>query len=143
MPDEQREGDCCVPSHMTLVCCIAADGTDITPLLILDIKTVHPGLIDKSIGFTITGSDSGWITGNIFKMWVSDVFIPEIQMRRDQDVLRMLRDNNISLLTLPAHSSHFLQPLDVCPFGIFKKKLHNSVVFDAKDNMLLRRRKLA
>ena len=54
----------------------------------------------------------------------------------------MLRDNNISLLTLPAHSSHFLQPLDVCPFGIFKKKLHNSVVFDAKDNMLLRRRKL-
>ena len=55
----------------------------------------------------------------------------------------MLRDNNISLLTLPAHSSHFLQPLDVCPFGIFKKKLHNSVVLDAKDNMLLRRRKLA
>ena len=68
---------------MTLVCCIAADGTDITPLLILDIKTVHPGLIDKSIGFAITGSDSGWITGNIFKMWVSDVFIPEVERRRE------------------------------------------------------------
>jgi DDE superfamily endonuclease len=40
---------------------------------------------------------------------------------------KMLRDNHIHMLYLPAHLSHIMQPLDVAVFGPFKKRLKDLI----------------
>lgn len=39
------------------------------------------------------------------------------------EVLQLLRDNNVVVIGLPAHTSHVLQPLDVSVFSSFKSYL--------------------
>ena len=43
--------------------------------------------------------------------------------RFQECILKLLCDNNIEMLTIPAHSSHVLQPLDRVTFSLFKSEL--------------------
>ena len=38
------------------------------------------------------------------------------------EVIKFAMDNNLVIFQLPSHSSHLTQPLDVCAFGIFKRR---------------------
>ena len=74
-------------------------------------------------------SDNGWINQELYLRWFK-FFIANIPPARpvlliqdghgshiSLDVIRLARENDVSLLCLPAHTTHLLQPLDV---GVFK-----------------------
>lgn len=52
-------------------------------------------------------------------------------------MLRFSRANNIDLIQLPSHSSYLTQPLDVCVFGIFKRKITDILGNFAREHGLM------
>ena len=122
-----------VAEHVTTVFTIFADGTSAKPTMILPLKTILPSAAATLSSFSFASSKNGWMTRPIFASWASGVFVPEIQRRREVSgaqnqrallildnhnsransaALRALSDAQVDVLTLPAHTSHILQPLD-------------------------------
>jgi hypothetical protein len=133
--------------HITLGATIFADGSHFKPLLIIG-KTYLPAemvslVVDKK--WCVAGGDTAWITKVVFSQWVLGPFAEDIKRKRaelkqpnapallivdghssraDAATMRRLRDeHNIHVLTLVAHSTHVLQPLDVQVFAAFKAQL--------------------
>eukprot|EP00769_Ergobibamus_cyprinoides_P003970 gnl/Ergobibamus_cyprinoides/550.p2 GENE.gnl/Ergobibamus_cyprinoides/550~~gnl/Ergobibamus_cyprinoides/550.p2 ORF type:complete len:174 (+),score=30.75 gnl/Ergobibamus_cyprinoides/550:296-817(+) len=46
--------------------------------------------------------------------------------RNQPEVLRLLTEANISMFTLPPHTSHLTQPLDNSPFAILRRKVNDA-----------------
>jgi hypothetical protein len=82
-------------------------------------------------------SDSGWSNGELFSAYLKEHFLPYARSGTDDSqvilllfdghsshvspsLIKWARSRNLILFCLPAHSSHFLQPLDVSLFGPFK-----------------------
>lgn len=153
-----------VPCHLTLVGCVCADNTAMKPLIILDIKTAPPAFLtyDLLSKAFISGSETGWINGEIYSSWVKDCFLPFLHEKREhlrmpmapaillldghstrfnKDVLEQLVANRVKVAIIPAHSSHLMQPLDLCPFGEFKKKV-SKLSFSPGDGIRQKREKL-
>jgi hypothetical protein len=82
-------------------------------------------------------SDSGWSNGELFSTYLKEHFLPYARSGTDDSqvilllfdghsshvspsLIKWARSRNLILFCLPAHSSHFLQPLDVSLFGPFK-----------------------
>ena len=67
-----------VPCHLTLVGCVCADNTAMKPLIILDIKTAPPAFLTHDLlsKAFISGSETGWMNGEIYSSWVKDCFSP-------------------------------------------------------------------
>jgi len=73
---------------------------------------------------------NGWMDKDKFKDWFKDVFLvhakkltgPKLlyldghKSHIDMSLAKMARDNQVSIICLPAHATHFLQPLDVAVF---------------------------
>ena len=135
-----------VSEHLTLCATIFADGTSLHPLVILP-KVNLPKEInfDDFPCFDWTGQKNGWIDKAIFDQYCREVVIPEFNRRakklpRDKrhgllivdghnsrvnaELMQHFKDNNIDVLVLPAHTSHITQPLDLCFFCVFKRRLH-------------------
>ena len=130
--------------HITFGICVAADGGKVDPLLILPLQTL-PDLPQTLLQFySVTGQTNGWITENIYELWIRGQFIPYVQDRRAEfglwnqkallivdghssrnsdRIIQLLRSHDIDELVLPAHSSTILQPLDLSVNGEFKRKL--------------------
>ncbi|KAJ8965371.1 hypothetical protein NQ317_002874 [Molorchus minor] len=120
---------------ITAVCCISAAGVYVPPALIFPRKREKPELIDGAPPGTILMiSDSGFINGDLFLIWLKH-FKSFINCSTNEPILLVLdnhsshislaaitfcRRNGIHLLSLPPHSSHRLQPLDVVFFGPLK-----------------------
>ena len=141
--------------HATLVACIAADGTATKPLVIIQRVTIRERLITE--GWTprkamIEHSESGYINKPIFLRWINNVFIPDVERRRedlamplqqaflvmdscsahlDDEVGQTLEDHNIYPIFIQAHGSHIFQPLDWSPFASFKATFRSSTAIDA------------
>lgn len=123
-------------SLVTVVCCMSAGGTFIPPLLIFPRKNMSdilmkgapPGAIGRC-------HPSGWIHGNLFTDWLKH-FIEKTKPTKDDpvllildghnshtknmDVIDLARENFISILSIPPHTSHKLQPLDKTFLGALK-----------------------
>jgi len=105
----------------------------VTPTLILPLKHFPEDCIALAHRYHWSGQEEGWITEQIFRDWVIKVFIPHVQNRRQlrnlpeqpallwldghssrgsPEALQALIDANIITATIPAHTSHILQPLD-------------------------------
>ncbi len=128
--------------HMTLVMCICADGTAMKmPTVILPLQTL-PALSDIVMrSYHFAGSETGWINVPIWSSWIVTTFIPEVNEKRaallragkkfsfpqfdrvilyldshasrlDEFAHRELEKHGIVCVSIPAHSSHILQPLD-------------------------------
>jgi len=81
-------------------------------------------------------TSKGWICDDLAFQWIRRVFDPATRKKANgrrralvcdghgshvqPEVLRFCIDNNVSLLLLPAHSSHLCQPLDVGVFSPLK-----------------------
>lgn len=105
---------------VTVVMCMNANGHYVPP--------TPPGSIGKC-------HPSGWIQSHLFTQWL-DHFITHVKPSpedpvvlifdghythtRNLDVINKARENNISLVCLPPHSTHKIQPLDVAFMGPFK-----------------------
>ncbi|XP_074643966.1 uncharacterized protein LOC141900814 [Tubulanus polymorphus] len=84
-------------------------------------------------GTTVSVSESGWTKQGIATLWFKKSFLPAIGRVRPQvlisdghnshnflELVELARENNIKLVELPEHTSHWLQPLDRMCFKMLK-----------------------
>lgn len=120
----------------TVICCCSASGNFAPPpFFIFKRKRFQARLLDGSMpGCEASVSDSGWISGEIFLEWIR-VFVSWVRPTQDCKALLLLDNheshkyypaleyatsNNVVFLTIPPHTSHKLQPLDVAVYSPFK-----------------------
>ena len=91
----------------------------------------------------ITGQETGWMTNDIFKDLVIKHFIPFVNEKRKKhgdkqallvldshssracaETMKALSEAKIDCITIPAHTSHVVQPLDLTVNGMFKRFLN-------------------
>ncbi|ODQ69423.1 hypothetical protein LIPSTDRAFT_334725, partial [Lipomyces starkeyi NRRL Y-11557] len=121
--------------------CICADGTILPPLGIFKGKNVLQNwisneVLDKSF---FSANTKGWTSDLHGLEWLKRVFEPATRAKANGQQRLLICDghdshisgsfiahclqNRITLLILPPHTSHLLQPLDVAIFGPLKKRL--------------------
>ncbi|KAJ4445218.1 hypothetical protein ANN_07019 [Periplaneta americana] len=96
-----------------------------------------PSSEDGPIGAVYSCSDNGWINETLFLVWLKH-FQQHVKATEDDPVLlvcdnhashislevfNFCRDNHITMVTLPPHTSHRFQPLDLTFFGPLKNAL--------------------
>jgi hypothetical protein len=123
---------------ITTIACICADGTALTPALIYQAvsgKLQDSWLqdFDPELHKTFfTSSASGWTNNELGLMWLRQVFDRETKEKARRsyrllildghgshltmDFIEFCDQNRILLAIYPPHSTHTLQPLDVCMF---------------------------
>lgn len=114
----------------TLVGCASADGCFIPPFVIFKGIRWNDSLKNNCFPNGQTHiSPKGWITAELFLKWFR-FFINTIPNERPvvllmdshsshigPEVISLAKENQIYLMTFPAHTSHLLQPLDV---GVYR-----------------------
>ena len=85
-------------------------------------------------------TESGWSNSAVFRTYLEDHFLKFVPGRGDEPVLLLLdghkshvsvglvdwaKEHNIIIYVLPAHTSHFLQPLDVGCYGPLHRVYNN------------------
>lgn len=123
-------------SLVTFVACISAGGQFIPPMLIFPRKNRNDQLMRGAPpGSIYAVHPNGWIQQNLFTQWFQHfigfvkpskedrvllVLDGHYSHTRNIDVIRLARENYISIISLPPHSTHKLQPLDKSFMGPFK-----------------------
>ena len=124
-------------TNITILACGNAAGKIIPPLVIVKGKTsasLHGyNTVAAPPNTKWAFSDKGWMNDTMGEMWFRDLFLPECGPERPQllimdghsshetlGILEMAREENIHILCLPPHCTHFLQPLDRTVFRPFK-----------------------
>ena len=112
----------------TVVCCVSAAGNYIPPMMIYKRRrlsqTMQVGAPPETV---LERSDSGWMTKELFLVWIQH-FHSHVKWSPDKPGLLILdghyshtrnleaidfaRENGITLLSLPPHTTHRLRPLD-------------------------------
>ena len=114
----------------TLVLCGSASGYYVPPLFIFPRVNNNPQLmIGAPAGSIQENFSTGWIQTHIFLKWFehfvrhtnSSVHNPSLLIldghsthTKNLKLLDLARDSGVSILCLPPHTTHRLQPLDVC-----------------------------
>ena len=150
-------------NRCTLVVCIALDGTTLTPAVITKTRTIssrvfESGYSPEKVRFFST--QNSFIVGDVFGDWLKEVFIPHVEETRrtlrqtigpfdDRAILlldgcsshkmaahaQLLASKNITLLFIPAHSSHLTQPLDLGIFCLVKRLLRREASYALDANL--------
>lgn len=119
----------------TVVCAFNASGNYVPPFFIFKRKRMNEQLLRGSnTGMIAAVSDSGWINEKLFIDWLHH-FIDHVKPTVEEPILLILdnheshvslacyllcRERGIILLSLPPHTSHRMQPLDLTYFGPLK-----------------------
>ncbi|XP_069705674.1 uncharacterized protein [Periplaneta americana] len=120
-------------TNTTCVCCMSALGMYIPPMLIFKRLRFKQELSEGAPpGTKFACTESGWITSKVFVEWLK-FFIDYVQPKNDRKVLLIMdghsthtknleaielaRKSGVIMVSIPAHTTHRLQPLDV---GFFK-----------------------
>lgn len=118
--------------NTTAIFCANAAGNHIPPMLIYKRKRMKEELLDGAPPGTISFcNDSGWMTNESFSSWM-DLFVLHAKPSKERPVLLILdghathsknlagittaRNSGVIMLSLPPHTTHKLQPLDVSFF---------------------------
>ena len=120
---------------VTVICCMSGGGHFVPPALIFPRKRHHDALLfDAPHGSIQMCSDSGFINTDLFLDWLKH-FQKAVKSSAEDPVLLVLdnhsshvslsavlfcREHSIHVVSLPPHSSHKTQPLDVCFYGPLK-----------------------
>ena len=119
--------------NVTVVCCTNACGHYIPPFFIFGRKRMNPVFMDHApISAKGFAQENGWMTMELFKSYLEH-FVEMVKPTTEQPVCLILdghsshtrslealdyaKSNGVILLSLPPHTTHKLQPLDV---GFFK-----------------------
>ena len=130
---------------VTVVECICADGTMISPLVIFKGETLSTAWVPASVAedWRFSCNTKGW-TSNLHGVeWLRRIFEPSTRAKADGksrvlicdghdshvtgDFIQHCMENNIKLLILPPHSSHFTQPLDIGIFSPLKEYMTQEI----------------
>ena len=117
----------------TVIGCGNAVGYALPPYFVFAGIKVRDSFLNKTMpGTAATTSKSGWGNSKVFRFFLKKHFFKFAKPTADEPVLLIYNGhkshvniaitdwattNNIHLFLLPAHTSHFLQPLDVACFG--------------------------
>ncbi|KAE8750937.1 hypothetical protein FOCC_FOCC002365 [Frankliniella occidentalis] len=120
---------------VTTCCCICANGTMLPPAMVFPrVKFTQNMLINCYPGTLGLASKKGWMTSELF-VKVIQHFIAHAQSSKEHptllildnvashlsiDVINLCRDNGVTLFTLPPHTTHKTQPLDVAIYGPYQ-----------------------
>ncbi len=112
---------------MTVVCCMNAAGSFVPPAMIFPRLRLKPELYrDAPVGTMKMISESGYINATLFVDWLKH-FQNHVRATAENPALLIIdnhsshitlegityaRENHITILTLPPHSSRRMQPLD-------------------------------
>ncbi|XP_076455493.1 uncharacterized protein LOC143290089 [Babylonia areolata] len=119
-------------TNTTAVCCFSASGQYVPPMILFKRKRMSLDLEEgKPPGSLVTCNESGWMDKITFLMWLRH-FIAVVKPSVSNKVLLLLdghasytknleaidlaRQCGITMLALPPHTTHKLQPLDVSFF---------------------------
>lgn len=121
---------------MTTCAIVGADGNHVPPVMVFPRKFFKQHMIHGAPPNTLgLANQSGWMTSELFPE-VIDHFIRHTHSTKQNptlliydnheshlsiDALKRAAENGVTILTLPPHCSHKLQPLDISVFGPFKK----------------------
>ena len=136
----------CVLLHL-----VSLSGTTLPPMLVLKRKTLDAELVLNGYGdkAVYVHSPSGYINSELYVKWFSDVLVPYLTKEKTRigytghavlivdgcsahmssNVRVLASEHNATIVNIPPHSSHLLQPLDLGIFGVQKcaySKLHIS-----------------
>ena len=129
----------------TAICCVSAAGEAVPPMLIFGgRKRLKPELLDGCPTGTVGGvSDNGWVSAELFLRWFEH-FVSHVGPSPQRRFLLLMdnhsshvsmelvceaRKHGVEIVTLPPHTSHILQPLDVAVYGPLKKAWHRQVQY--------------
>lgn len=112
----------------TIMCAISASGMYVPPLFIYARKRMNAQLKRNGPpGALYCCSDNGWMNEKVFRQWLSH-FQNFVKSSKEDPVLLLIdnhsthctleayifcKENGITIVTIPPHTSHRLQPLDV------------------------------
>ena len=119
-------------TSVTCASCVSAHGYFLPPFLIFKRKRLRDELQEGTPpGTAFAVQDKGWMDRDLFVQWL-DHFIQNVKPSKEAPVLLILdghishtgnlnaiekaEQNGIVMLSLPPHSSHRMQPLDVTYF---------------------------
>jgi len=124
---------------VSVVECICADGSAISPMLIFKGETISTAWYPDNIpdDWKVSCNSRGWTSNEHGVHWLRVCFEPQTREKARGRKRLLVCDghgshisgqfighcmkNNIHLVRLPPHTSHLLQPLDVGIFGPLKK----------------------
>lgn len=120
---------------VTAICACSASGNYVPPALIYKRKRMNTVLLNGSpagtVGYT---SENGWTNNELFVKWLEH-FSKFVKPSKDEPVILILdghgshktlsaiefaREHGIVMISLPPHTTHELQPLDLTFFGPLK-----------------------
>ena len=127
---------------ITVIACVNAAGDKIPPHIIAKETTSRAlhgfDLRSAPEGSTWSVSSTGWTKQGIAQLWFEKSFLPNIGKERPQilildghdshnfvEFIELAQENQIEIVELPAHTSHWLQPCDRTLFKPFKDAYNN------------------
>jgi hypothetical protein len=146
-------------SKCTVCLVICADSSHLSPSLILPSSIPKPMFEDfRSPSLRIFQTESGYTTMKIFQEYMEDVILPQILerkrffskgeslppallfldghcSRRNKALWEKYSLSGVDVCILPAHTSHFLQPLDLGINGYLKRLLQSAPPIPMKSRM--------
>ena len=116
--------------NVTVQACISGEGKLLPPFIVFTGKhLMHAYTNGGPLGTRFTVSKNGWMDTNGFVEWMKKIFITSLPDERpviliidghlshvSYEVRQLARENNVTMLKLPSHLTHILQPLDVSVF---------------------------
>lgn len=123
-------------SLVTACCCISAIGTSIPPYFVFPRVHFKSAMIAGGpTGCSGTAHPSGWMTSESFLSWMkhfvkfshSSISNPVLLLLDNHeshisyDCLEFAKQNGVTMVSFPPHTTHKLQPLDVSVYGPLKR----------------------
>lgn len=120
---------------ITVLACCSAEGQFLPPYCIFKGVYVKPTYLKGAPPGTVIKmrKESAYISSGLFMDWITQHFIPRKPAGKNllildghashmnsADMLQVASDNDIIIVCLPSHTTHYLQPLDRVVFKPFK-----------------------
>jgi len=120
---------------VTIMCCMNACGNFVPPAFIFPQVRMRPEFLDdaspESLG---VAEKKGWMNREVFVQYLKHfvkhtrptekdpvlLVVDNHSSRMSLEAVEYCRQNHVVMLTLPSHSTHKIQPLDVTFYGPFK-----------------------
>ena len=137
--------------HVTVLAAVSAAGDKLPPFIVFKGKYILQNWHTQTPypGTEVSRSESGWMTTEIFAAWfhrfcnhvtqrplilVFDGHVSHVSL----EIVRKAREENISIIKLPPHTTHRLQTLDKSCFGPLQKKWDKAVVTWNREHLFTR-----
>ncbi|CAH2228586.1 jg21237 [Pararge aegeria aegeria] len=136
--------------NTTVLLCGNARGEKAPPMIIYKGKNVWDSWVspDAYPNTSYAATDNGWMESEIFEQYFIKTFLPTIGNQRPilliydghathvgLNIIMKAREAGVTILKLPAHTSHVLQPLDVAVMKSFKDKWDSLLVKEQRLNV--------